>query len=90
MYYLFSQNKFKLCDGCIHKITKRTFQHPDVIRTLGEVGPGFCEYMPDSIIPKPMRQKIRSTVTNDQALGLIRDVCLSDVDFRFLKNNISL
>ena len=83
VYTIFSQHKSSnLCEACHLEIAKRTLQRHDVILTLRQVGRGFCAYLSNNIVSRAMRQRIDKAVTDDEALGYIRDVCLIDTDFR--------
>ena len=92
MYGLFSQNKLsRLCDACHLTVAWTTFGRQDVIQTLRKVDRGFYFSLPHSIVTGTMRQRIEKAVTDDDVLGHIRNVCLSDVEFRFFfKNNTAI
>ena len=46
-----------------------------MILTLFSVDRGFCACLNYNIVSRSMRQKIDKAVTNEEALGHIRDVC---------------
>ena len=74
-FLLFSQKLSTLCDSCNLEAAKTTLERQDVIYTLRQAGREFCYTLDANIITQDMRQRIKKTVTDAEALGQIRDVC---------------
>ena len=66
--------KKSLCDVCLLKVAKTTWDRGDVIQTLSQVGRGFAAQLPESVIPLHILSAIQRIIMDPEALVLIRTV----------------
>ena len=64
----------KLCDNCRRTVSMTTLQNQGVLSILGQLSPGFCNFLSDRVMALEKRQQVFHAKSDDEALSIIHQV----------------